>query len=146
MTALAWIVKEAKSLRRKYPERFVGKNAWRRYVAQASAIYASKHRGRSPVGKKKRKRIGSTKFVERSESTSTRPSRTIRVTRTRAGRYKSFHAIGAVPAGHLKAELKRRKFDSLNKAVIAHYHATTAREKKKTMKRVRLLKKEISKL
>jgi hypothetical protein len=50
MTALQWIIKEAKSLKSKYPKRFA---KWTEYVAQASAIYASKHKGISPVGKKK---------------------------------------------------------------------------------------------
>jgi hypothetical protein len=50
MTALQWIVKEAKAIKKKYPKRF---KTWKEYVAQASAIYASKHKGKSPVGKKK---------------------------------------------------------------------------------------------
>ncbi|NDA63443.1 MAG: hypothetical protein EBX50_15595 [Chitinophagia bacterium] len=50
MTALKWITTEAKKLRKQYPKRFA---TWREYVAQASAIYASKHKGKSPVGKKK---------------------------------------------------------------------------------------------
>lgn len=50
MTALQWIVKEAKAIKNKYPKRF---SKWTEYVAQASAIYASKHKGKSPVGKKK---------------------------------------------------------------------------------------------
>ena len=50
MTALQWIVKEAKDIKKKYPKRF---KTWREYVAQASAIYANKHKGKSPVGKKK---------------------------------------------------------------------------------------------
>lgn len=50
--ALTWIVKEAKRLRRKYPRRF---SEWKQYVAEASAIYASKHGGKSPVGKKHHK-------------------------------------------------------------------------------------------
>ena len=50
MTALQWIVKEAKAIKKKYPKRF---SKWTEYVAQASAIYASKHKGKSPVGKKK---------------------------------------------------------------------------------------------
>ena len=50
MTALQWIVKEAKAIKKKYPKRF---SKWTDYVAQASAIYASKHKGKSPVGKKK---------------------------------------------------------------------------------------------
>jgi len=50
MTALQNIIKEAKSLRAKYPTRY---SKWTDYVKQASAIYASKHKGKSPVGKKK---------------------------------------------------------------------------------------------
>jgi hypothetical protein len=49
MTPLKWIVNEAKKLKKQYPNRF---KKWTDYVAQASAIYASKHKGKSPVGKK----------------------------------------------------------------------------------------------
>jgi hypothetical protein len=48
MTALQQIIKEAQSIRRKSP-----KMEWKKAVAQASAIYAKKHKGISPVGKKK---------------------------------------------------------------------------------------------
>ncbi len=48
MTALQVIIKEAKAIRSKNP-----KMEWKKAVAQASAIYASKHKGKSPVGKKK---------------------------------------------------------------------------------------------
>jgi hypothetical protein len=50
MTALQQIIKEAKILRKKNP-----KIEWKKAVAQASAIYASKHKGKSPVGKKHKK-------------------------------------------------------------------------------------------
>ena len=50
MTALQTIIKEAKSLKAKYPKRY---SKWTDYVKQASAIYSSKHKGKSPVGKKK---------------------------------------------------------------------------------------------
>jgi hypothetical protein len=48
MTALQSIIKEAKAIRKKSP-----KMEWKKAVAQASAIYASKHKGKSPVGKKR---------------------------------------------------------------------------------------------
>lgn len=51
MSALKWITAEAKKIRKQYPKRF---KTWREYVAQASAIYASKHKGKSPIGKKKK--------------------------------------------------------------------------------------------
>jgi hypothetical protein len=50
MTVLQNIIKEAKSLKKKFPKRFA---KWTDYVKQASAIFASKHKGKSPVGKKK---------------------------------------------------------------------------------------------
>ena len=49
MTALKWITTEAKKIKKQHPHRF---KKWTDYVAQASAIYASKHKGKSPVGKK----------------------------------------------------------------------------------------------
>jgi len=58
MTALQQIIKEAKHLKKKYPKRFAN---WREYVAEASAIYATKHKGKSPVGKK-HKKISGTKI------------------------------------------------------------------------------------
>jgi hypothetical protein len=51
MTALQSIIKEAKAIRKKSP-----KMEWKKAVAKASAIYASKHKGKSPVGKKKAKK------------------------------------------------------------------------------------------
>jgi hypothetical protein len=48
MTALQQIIKEAQAIRRKSP-----KMEWKKAVAQASAIYSSKHKGKSPIGKKK---------------------------------------------------------------------------------------------
>ena len=64
MTALQSIIKEAKSLRTKYPKRF---SKWTDYVKQASAIYAAKHKGKSPVGKKKK--VGAAKPVSKHKDT-----------------------------------------------------------------------------
>jgi len=55
MTALQKIIAEAKKIRKKYP-----KKEWKDCVAQASAIYAKKHKGKSPVGKKSKK-VGAVK-------------------------------------------------------------------------------------
>ncbi len=58
MTALKWITTEAKKLKKKFP-----KKEWKDLVKQASAIYAAKHKGKSPVGKKKttKKKVGAIK-------------------------------------------------------------------------------------
>jgi len=61
MTALQYIIKEAKIIRKKYPNK-----EWKECVAQASAIYASKHKGKSPVGKKKAvKKVAKKKVVKK---------------------------------------------------------------------------------
>jgi len=65
MTALQWIVKEAKAIKKKYPKRF---STWKEYVSQASAIYASKHKGKTPVGKKHKKSIGKVKKSAKKKS------------------------------------------------------------------------------
>jgi len=64
MSALQLIIKEAKSLKKSFPKRFT---KWTDYVKQASAIYASKHGGKSPVGKKKavKKIAGSSDYYTR---------------------------------------------------------------------------------
>jgi len=54
MTAPQTIIKEAKSLRKQYPKRY---SKWTDYVKQASAIYASKHKNKSIVSKKKATKI-----------------------------------------------------------------------------------------
>jgi len=96
--ALKWIITEAKKLRRKDHSR----KEWKNYVAQASAIYAKKHHGKSPVGKKShagrkrkpgRKKVSAVKFIERGETKNTKPKRTVRVNRTHKGTYKSFSTV-----------------------------------------------------
>lgn len=63
MSALKWIVKEAKAIKKQYPKRFA---KWTDYVAQASAIYAKKHKGKSPVGKKKAvKKVATKKAIKK---------------------------------------------------------------------------------
>jgi len=123
-TALLWIVKEAKKLRRQFPHRF---KQWKDYVAQASAIYASKHGGKSPVGKKHKRvgnigkgrtgpnvhsvqpmpgpqylpgrkgshRIGAVKYLERGEKHNARAT-IVRVNRTKGGQFKKFTHVNGI--------------------------------------------------
>lgn len=67
--ALTAIVREAKSLKRKHPHRFdhlKKSTRWSKgYIKQASAIYAKKHHGSSPVGKKKKKKVGAKRKTHR---------------------------------------------------------------------------------
>ena len=98
MNALLKIVKEAKSLRRKFPHRYDNlTNPWRDgYMKQASAIYASGHRGRSPVGKKRTKKVGAVKMIEKGETKSVKPKRIVQVSRSASGRFKKFKTVGSV--------------------------------------------------
>ena len=63
MTALQTIIKEAKSLKVKYPKKY---SKWTDYVKQASAIYATKNKSKSPVAKKK---IGAKKPISKHKDT-----------------------------------------------------------------------------
>ena len=78
--ALTWIVREAKKLRREYPKRF---DSWKEYVAQASAIYASKHRGASPVGRKHPPKKKSTMAKRKRRAAPAKKRKTARFTHTR---------------------------------------------------------------
>jgi hypothetical protein len=101
MTALQSIIKEAKSLRAKYPKRFT---KWTDYVKQASAIYAAKHKGKSPVGKKKvaKKKVGAAKPVSKHKDTKSH-NVNIRVV----------SGIGALPVG-FKGNVLGVKFKVIN--------------------------------
>jgi len=161
--ALTWIINEAKKLRRKDHSR----KEWKEYVAQASAIYARKHGGKSPVGKKKkqsRKKVSAVKFIERGERPNARGP-IVRINRTRKGTFKNFkrldgintssathidknriHAniqLGRITAGTLRSELKKRIKEKIDKAVVKKYHATKQRVKKKIQKTITAAKAEL---
>ena len=59
MTALQQIIKEAQAIRRKSP-----KMEWKKAVAQASAIYSSKNKGKKKVVKKAAKKKAVGKYVK----------------------------------------------------------------------------------
>lgn len=78
MTALKWITTEAKRLKKQYPKRFA---TWKEYVSQASAIYATKHKGKSPVGKKRStpKKVAAVKTTSKSHTDKNRITANIQV-------------------------------------------------------------------
>ena len=114
MKALEWITKEAKKLRKDYPKRFA---TWKEYVAQASAIYASKHKGKSPVGKKK---IGAIKIVEKGKSKNAKPKAIYEYSRSKKGTFKGLKKIGATkPSTH-----KDTKSHNVNIRVVSGIQKT----------------------
>jgi len=90
MTALEWIVTEAKKIKKQYPKRF---KTWREYVAQASAIYSSKHRGKSPVGKKK---VGAVKIIQKGEKKDAKVTKVLQQVRGKSGVFKGYKKIGKI--------------------------------------------------
>ena len=87
MSALKWIVSEAKKLKKQYPKRF---KTWREYVAQASAIYSSKHRGKSPIGKKK---VGAVKIIQKGEKKDAKVTKVLQQVRGKSGVFKGYKKI-----------------------------------------------------
>jgi hypothetical protein len=156
-SALTWIIKEAKKLKRDYPRRF---SKWTDYVAQASAIYASKHKGKSPVGKK---RVGATKFIEKGETPRT-PAKVYKRVRDNKGHFKSVRVagvdtvskthtdknritaniqIGSV-AYHKKA-IRGKIEHKLAGKLLEREKATLKRDKRKLTKEISGLKSELKK-
>lgn len=136
MTALQWIIKEAKSLRRKYPHRYDRlKNPWRDgYMKQASAIYASTHKGKSPVGHKKPKKMAAKKTTRKR-------------TRRRVGELPLVSGVRKTnTVAHMKKRLRDKLEGDLKEAFIRKENAKTKRLKKKHQKKISELRTEIRKL
>ena len=148
--ALKWIIAEAKKLRKKDRNR----KQWKDYVAQASAIYAKKHHGRSPVGKKshagrkrksgkrKMRKVSAVKLIERGESKNTKPKKVVRVNRTKSGTFKKFSTVTGVSAyNHVVLQKVQAANASLGQEMQRleqmkkHYQGMPAGTGKKLMRR-----------
>jgi hypothetical protein len=132
MTALKWITTEAKKIRRKFPKRF---SKWTDYVKQASAIYATKHGGRSPVGKKRK--IGSVRKKSRKVAVS-------RVKKLHRKEGKAIRALGSIATtkNHLKRQLQER----LSWGMLQQYTAKTKTAKRKIGKKLSDYKRQLKNL
>lgn len=116
MTALQWILKEAKKLKKEYPKRFT---KWTDYVAQASAIYSSKHKGKSPVGKKKAAKKKAVKKTASKKVSGVKDSKEIKKTLAKKGL--------KMPHGYQTIK-RKRKIGAVKKksASKSSYHKDTA--------------------
>lgn len=136
MNALHWITKEARRLRREYPKRF---KTWREYVAQASAIYASKHGGKSPVGHKhKTKKVSGMAKRKKRSRRSTAIKALKRAHRSEGRALRKLGTIGAA-----KTTLKKRLEKKLGEEYITQFKARLKRHKKKIGKRISQIKRDI---
>ena len=143
-TALMRIVAEAKRLRREYPKRFA---TWREYVAQASAIYSSKHSGHSPIGKKKpmRKKTHHRKHAsKRKVGRSSTGIMTRSRTHTDYNRNKVNITVGAVNK-HKKAA-REKLLKMIERAAGQRFVAKLKRVKKKIAKKEAQYKAEYRRL
>lgn len=124
-TALSWITSEAKRLRRKDNDR----RTWKQYVAQASAIYAKKHKGKSPVG---RKHKVSGQVTKSKSHTDKNKFRNVDI------------SIGAI--SHHITVARHALEGKLKDEWLKHYNAPTKTAKKKHAKKIAELKSKIQKL
>ena len=128
MNALSWITKEAKRLKRKYPKRF---EKWTEYVAQASAIYASKHKGKSPVGHKHKKVSG---MATKKRKSKRRTAAIRRARKYHAAEGRALRSIGSI--SRQKRALKKSLEAEIAWGLFSKDRATTKRAKKKIGKRI----------
>jgi hypothetical protein len=120
MTALQSIIKEAKAIRKKNP-----KMEWKKAVAQASAIYASKHKGKSPIGKKHvKKKAAKKKAVGVIKKKAIRKTATKRVKRkpTEKTVLKSIKKAVSVQKAHMSGmgKVDKKLFHSLTELKAFH--------------------------
>lgn len=139
--ALHWITTEAKRLRREFPKRY---STWREYVKQASAIYASKHKGKSPIGHKhKRKTVSgmATKKHSRRRSSALKRARSFH--RKEGAALRSLGAVRShvsKAAKHLEkviGDLEVRRFKAKKKSIKKKI-GKQIREKKSMYRRLRV--------
>jgi hypothetical protein len=123
MTVLQNIIKEAKSLRKNFPKRF---KKWTDYVKQASAIYANKHKGKSPVGKKKvvKKKVTIKKVAKK--TISKKPSEKVILKKVHAAKttsknlYNKLDKLDEAQHAHMS-----KKIGNLKDITINHFQMTT---------------------
>jgi hypothetical protein len=129
MTALQSIIKEAKNLRSKYPKRF---SKWTDYVKQASAIYANKHKGKSPVGKKKivKKKVAKKKVVKKEigkkrivkKSISKKPSEKVILKKVHSAKKSSKNLFNKLDKlDEAQHEHMGKKMGAINQLALKHY-------------------------
>lgn len=83
MTAIQWISKEAKAIRKKHPS-----FAWSQCIKKASANYKAKHKTTTT-----KKKVGAVKYVEKGEPKSAKAKKVYQVNRTKKGTFKSVTRI-----------------------------------------------------
>lgn len=86
MTAIQWISKQAKVIRKKHPSM-----AWSQCIKKASAEYKAKHKPKTKSAPKKK--VGAVKYVEKGETKNTKPKKVYQVNRTKKGTFKGVKRI-----------------------------------------------------
>lgn len=87
------VFKKAKQLRKSNPNK-----SWQQLVQMASKGGAKKSAPRKKAAR--RKRVGAYKVIEKHESKATRPTKTVRVVRSKKGLFKGTVTVGAIKGFH----------------------------------------------
>lgn len=101
---MANVFKEAKRLWKQPKNR---KKKWASMVKEAGRLVKKKNGKRKPAKKSARRKVGATKYVERNESRSARPSKVYRVRRKKSGTYNGVQRLAGVATGSLVSQAKK---------------------------------------
>lgn len=100
---MANVFKEAKKLWKQPRNR---NKSWKSMVKEAGRIVKKKSGKRKPAKKSARRKVGATKYVERSEGRNARPKRVYRVKRKKSGTYNGVQRLAGVATGSLVSQAK----------------------------------------
>jgi hypothetical protein len=144
MTALQSIIKEAKAIRKKNP-----KMEWKKAVAQASAIYAKKHKGKSPIGKKHVKKKVAKKKVGVIKKKAVRKTATKRAKRKPSEKavLKSIKHAVSVQKAHM-GKVSHHAIDRIKSAMshLSHYEMAVKKYMAMPLKERKMHSTDIKKL
>lgn len=133
MNPVKWASAEAKKLKRQFPNRYKGKNAWiKGYMKEAWAIYYKKF-GEVKKSSIKPKRTHKKKAAKKIARKKSAPRRK-RIGSTAQLKVGAYGKVSGAPMGSLKSEIRKRYQEQINHAVIRKFHAKTKRERAKAQK------------
>lgn len=121
MTALEWMQKEAKKIRKQHPNM-----AWISVMKKAGVAYRAKN------GTSSKRKVGAYKVVERGESTKTKPSAVYKNVRSKSGEVKKVKKIGSVNS-YMNAA-RRLVIDQIGKLEALYIVASSKSDKNRVRK------------
>lgn len=132
ITRLKKVQADAKKLKAKNPKLT--------HIEAVKKAWAMQPKATGTKNKTARKKVGATKFVEAKETTKTKPSRVIKVTRKKNGTFKKFETIGSV-----MAKGKNLLVEKLGKLEAKKFVAKKVSDKRKLQKEITSTKTQLRK-